>query len=291
MSRSRTDRSGRTAILGCGTAVLLLLGLCGLGVLAYAGVVLAVHLSPGYQSTVAAIQEHEQHQPLLGEPVRSGIWLGLQLARDDLGTLELRVHSHAVGAHDTATVYATLQDSADGWTPTSILLDLDGNVVDVLQANAESEVALDHERRDTFLTEARALLADERPAEALPLADQAVTLDPDNPDAWALRSRARLALSDTKGAEADAREALNLSPEHAEGLVALASALRATEDWDACIDTATMRIRAAPRDGAAWTVRSHCYLGLEKPREALAGAREACNRGDPEGCELARSLE
>ena len=290
MSR-RTDRTGRTALMGCSAAVALLVGLVVLGMSAYAGGILMVRTSSGYQAAVASLEAREAEHTVLGSPVDDGLWLGLQLARSDTGALELRVRSRVSGRLSRGTLYTTLQSTDDGWQPTSVLLDVQDDVVDVLARNADAAEARTETRRTTLLADARHLLSQSRFAEADVIANQAVDLDPDNPDAHAVRSAARLGLDDLLGAEADAREALNLDADNGAGQRALARVHHAQGDWADCIDVATIRIRAQPRDGAAWTIRSRCYLGDSRPREALAGAREACLMEHEPGCALARSLE
>ena len=61
--RDRSDRSGRVALLGCGGGVLLLLGITALGVFGYAAGVIAVHMLPGYQAAVDAIETREVEDP------------------------------------------------------------------------------------------------------------------------------------------------------------------------------------------------------------------------------------
>jgi tetratricopeptide (TPR) repeat protein len=189
------------------------------------------------------------------------------------------------------TVYITLRDSPDGMHATTILLDVNGEIIDVIMENTASATIMADEQRGTLVAEARRLLGLNRPGQALPFADDAVALDASDPDARAVRADIRRQLNDLSGAEADATEALKLDPFHPEGLRAMAHVHRALERWDECIHTATTRIRDAPRDGPAWTVRAMCYQGAGAPRKAITGAREACSQGDPEGCALARSLE
>lgn len=289
--RDRSDRSGRVALLGCGGGVLLLLGITALGVFGYAAGVIAVHMLPGYTAAVDAIETREVEEPLLGAPVSMGVWLGLQLGRDEEARLELRIRSSAVGSRTSGTVYTTLQDVQGTLTPTTVLLDVNGTVVDILADNAAAEEREAIEQRETLVEEARRLVARGQPAQALPFADEAVILDPRNADAYAVRADIRRLLDDLPGAEADAREALGIAPTHPEGRRALAQVQRAREDWQSCIDTATECIRDEPRDGEAWTIRAFCFAGAEMPRKALAGAREGCNLGDPEGCALASTLE
>ena len=289
--RDRSDRSGRVALLGCGAGVLLLLGVMLLGLAGYAAGVGAVHMLPGYEAAVDAIEAREVEEPLLGAPVTMGLWLGLQLGRDDQARLELRVRSSAVGSRTSGTVYTTLQDVDGTLSPTTVLLDVNGEIVDILADNEAAEERAAIEQRDTLVEEARRLVARGQPAQALPFADEAVILDPRNPDAYAVRADVRRLLDDLPAAEADAREALAIEPTHAEARRALARIQRAREDWQSCIDTATECIRDEPRDGEAWTIRAFCFAGAEMPRKALAGAREGCNLGDPEGCALASTLE
>ena len=292
MARPRTtNRNGRTALLGCGAAVVFLFGLTAMGVLAYGAGVFAVHLLPGYQTAVAAIEKRELEEPLLGVPVTTGAWLGLQLARDETARLELRVRSHAVGSRTQGTVYTTLQDTDDGFQPTIVLLEVDGEVVDVLADNAEANNKELHEQRKTLVADARRLVDRGQPAQALPYAEEAIALDAENPAALTVRADIRRMLDKLPEAEADALEALRLDPELPEALRALARIQGAQEDWEACIETATARIRDAPRDGEAWTIRAQCYQGAGMSRQAIAGAREGCNQGDAEGCELARTRE
>ena len=291
MRNRRTDPSGRNALLGCGAAFTLLAGLVGVGLLAYVGAVVAVRSSTAYRSAMSAIDAREVTAPVLGPPLRHGWWLGLQLGRSDTDALELRVRSIVSGQVRRATVYTTLSVTADDLEPTSVLLTIDGEVIDVLTDNATSAAARIDDRTTTLLDQARDLFDRARFAEALLVADQAVELDADNASARALRGHIHLALGDAASAEADAREALNLDPDHGEGMRLLAGVHHADENWPACIDVATLRLRAAPRDGAAWTVRARCYLGSGKRRAAAAGAREACDLGDEDGCTLARALE
>lgn len=291
MPGRRTDRSGRTALVGCGLAAVLLFGLLVLGLTAYTGGIFAVRRSDGYRHAVSALRAQEATAPVLGLPLSDGWWLGLQLARDAAGHQELRVRARVRGSQAVGTLYTTLQDGPDGWAPTTVLLDVDGHVSDILADHAEALEADTHARRSTLLADARRRIDAGQLAEALPIVEEALRLDPDNAAAWATRAEVRLGLGDTKGAEADAREALVLDPDSGTGQRALAQVHQAYGDWRACIEVATVRIRSAPRDGRAWTIRAHCFLGAERPREALAGAREGCTRGDPRGCELARSLE
>ncbi len=291
MERRRTDRRGRFALLGCGAAVLLLFSIAVGCAASYAAGVAAVHYLPGYQAAISAVEARELKAPLLGAPVSSGTWLGLQLARDDDRKLELRVRSYATGTLNQGTIYITLQSAPDGMRPTSILLDVDGEIIDVIAENAESADIMADEQRGTLVAEARRLLDLNRPGQALSFADDAVALDAHDPDARAVRADIRRQLNDLAGAETDALEALNLDPSHPEGLRAMAHVQRVLERWDACIDTATTRIRDDPRDGRAWTVRAMCYEGAGMPRKALTGAREGCSQGDPDGCALAGALE
>jgi predicted Zn-dependent protease len=190
-----------------------------------------------------------------------------------------------------AIVYSIFVPGPDGLEPTSVLITARNGVIDVLADNERAAHAREEARTTSLLDETRSLRDSRRFAEALVLADEVVLLTPDSAAAYALRSTIRLALDDPNGAAEDARMALSLQPEHAEALLARAEVHRHTEDWPACIEVATTRLRDTPRDGAAWRVRAHCYLGLNKRREAAAGAREACDLGDPEGCALAKRLD
>jgi len=291
MADRRSDPTGRTAVLGCSAALTLLAGVLALGTLAYIGGVMVVRTSTGFRAATAAIEAREASQPVLGLPIHHGYWLGIQLARNEHDVLELQVRSTSTGALSAATVYSTFVPGPDGLEPTSVLITARNGVIDVLADNERAAHAREEARTTSLLDETRSLRDSRRFAEALVLADEVVLLTPDSAAAYALRSTIRLALDDPNGAAEDARMALSLQPEHAEALLAMAEVHRHTEDWPACIEVATTRLRDTPRDGAAWRVRAHCYLGLNKRREAAAGAREACDLGDPEGCALAKRLD
>ena len=292
MNPQRADPLGRRALFGCSAALVLLVGLMGVGVMAYVSGLLVLWNQPAYQTAIAEVERSQRAQQLLGEPISDGWLTTVQLGRSGQSeTMELRVQIPVHGPMRSATVYTVLQQGDAGFRPTSVLLDVSGEIVDLMERNViEASEALADQRTE-LLTEIDALLATGDLHAALAVADEAVALDPHASTTWVARSRVRARLADVEGALEDAQRAVELAPQEGDALRASADVYRVNVLWEACIDHATEHLRIDPRDGLAWTLRARCFAGNGQPRQALAGAREACTRGDAAGCQYAKELE
>ena len=292
MDPQRADPIGRRALLGCSAALVLLLGLMCVGVMAYGTGLVVLWNQPAYKAAVDEVERSQRAQLLLGDPISDGWLTTVQLGRSGRSeSMELRVQIPVHGPLRSATVYAVLEQGESGFSPASVLLDVSGEIVDLMERNViEASEALADQRRE-LLAEVDAQLATGDLDAALDAADEAVALDPSVSTTWVARARVRAHRRDVAGALEDAEEAVERGPEDGSALRAAADVYRINELWEACIDHATDHLRLDPRDGLAWTLRAHCFAGNGQPRQALAGAREGCIRGDAAGCRYAEELE
>jgi len=292
MASRSADPVGRRALLGCGAAMVLLVGLLGVGVLGYIGGLVALWNLPAYRSAIGEVQRSQRAQALLGEPMSDGWMATIQLGRSTANDLlELRVQVPIHGPLRSATVFTVLEQQEAGFTPTSVLLDVSGEVVDLMARNEVEASEAVEDQRLALLDQIDVHIEAGELEEAQAAADRAVELDPRSADTWLARARVRALTGQVPGALEDADKALRLAPKNANAQRATATVHLLAESWEPCIEAATDHLRLAPRDGIAWTLRARCYAGNEQARQAIAGAREGCTRGDPEGCRYARELE
>lgn len=292
MSSRRTDPLGRSALLGCGAAIVLLLGLLTLGAFGYSGGLIALWTLPAYRAAISEVEHSQRAQALLGESISDGWLASVQLGRSRSDLLELRVQVPVRGTLRSATVFTVLERQADGFVPTSVLLDVaDEEVVDLLAGNIEDAAEAVADQLTDQLREVDAYIAHGELDEALEAASAAIELAPALPDGWVRRAEVHARMDDVDAALEDVGQALKVAPEDGGAQRATADVYRRSERWDACIDAATQRLQLAEEDGQTWTLRAQCYAGAGQHRQALAGAREGCLLGDPRGCELADRLQ
>jgi len=291
MTARHADPLGRRALLGCGGAVTLLMGLLAMGLLGYTAGLFALWHLPAYSDAMAEVQHSERARHLLGEPIRDGWFATVQLGRTDSDLMELRSQIPVHGSTRSATIYTAFERRDTGFAVTTVLLDVSGEVVDLLQVNEEeaSESVAD-ERLGLIEQVDVHIQADDLEA-AREAADEAVALDPTNAATWVARSKVRRLTRDFNGALEDAQQAAKRAPNDSAAQLSIAEVHRTAEAWEDCIDVATERIQLEPRDGKAWTLRARCFAGQDLLRQALAGAREGCTRGDTAGCAYAQDLE
>lgn len=292
MTPPSADPLGRRALFGCSAALVLLAGLMCLGAAAYTAGMVVVWKLPGYQQAIDEVERSQRAQQLLGDPISDGWLTTIQFGRSDPSdNLELRVQVPVHGSLRSATVYTVLEQGETGFHPSSVLLDVSGEVVDLMERNVVEASEAVGDQRTNLLEEVDAHMATGDFQAALTAADQAVELDPHTAITWVARSRARAHLGDVDGALQDAAQAVKIAPSQGDAQRAAADVYRVNELWERCIEAATEHIRLTHRDGLAWTLRARCFAGNGQIRQALAGAREACTRGDPDGCRYAEELE
>lgn len=278
--------------LGCGLLAgftLLCLG-CGGGV--YAGVRTYLVGQPVVVDAVEAVSANEEAVARLGTPVEVGWWVqGTLTSSDTSGSADLIVPVE--GPQGEAILSIVAEKDAEAWHYQTLNLvfahgggaiDLVGSLVDNPDVQRTTKVT-------RLLDEAEAKAGEGDAAGAIALCTEALAEEPENVRGHALRGRARADAEDYAGARVDLIKAGELDPSDTACRLRLGSVETALGDHDGCIAAFTEVLRLDSRSGEAWLGRAICYEGKGEVRQAVAGARQACDQGVPAGCEMAARLE
>ncbi len=129
-----------------------------------------------------------------------------------------------------------------------------------------------------FTRMAMAHIIEGRNADALAAAEDAVTADPFSADAWSVRALALARNNRPAEAVASARQALALRPDDATALAFLAEAYRIADETSLALETAAAAIEADPQSYAGYYIRAltNYYSGIDylAAREDFRIARE-----------------
>lgn len=278
--------------MGCGifTAFTLLCLGCGGGV--FAGVRIYMVRQPVVIDAVEAVSANEEAVARLGTPVEVGWWVqGTVSTGNEGGTADLIVPVE--GPQGEAILSIVAEKDAEAWHYQTLNLvfangggaiDLVGSLVDNPDVQRTTKVT-------RLLDEAEAKAGEGDFAGAIALCTEALAEEPENFRGHALRGRAKADAEDFAGAKVDLRKAAELDPSDTATRLRLGAVETALGDHDACIAAFTEVLRLDSRSGEAWLGRAVCYEGKGELRQAVAGAREACDQGLAAGCEMAARLE
>lgn len=134
-----------------------------------------------------------------------------------------------------------------------------------------------------LLARGRQLIAQGRPGELGPLAEEALRLDPDSPTALALRAHARATQGDLRAAGVDAEAALQRNPETPRALFVRAYVNTEAGKFAESIADLTILVRLEPNDAVAWANRAGCYMRLGQFGQGVADASRPIDAGQVEG--------
>lgn len=257
-----------------------------IGTLAWVGVVVWVRTGAGFVALEQALADSDAVMTALGGEPSLGWWTGVQLDQAASGQRSVAVRVTASGPSGVGTVHAELV--GDGVA--SLLLDVSGEVIDVLEDNDQAGARAVEQAVVDHVGHARRLLDDGALDEAAQVAALAVATDPRSVPAWTIQGEVAVAQGELSVAGAAVGRALSLAPLDPGARLGRALLEQAQDDAQACIETATGVVKDSPRLGRAWTIRAGCVLDTGDRRTALAGARQGCRLGSEAGCALAEKL-
>lgn len=135
-------------------------------------------------------------------------------------------------------------------------------------------------RPSTLINLGATLLALDRPAEALPLLDQALVQQPDDTEALGHRGLALNRLQRPVDACADFEQLVRLAPDRPEAWFHLAQTRQMLDRLEAAVDAYDRCLALRPQHGASWSQRGSALKDLGRRDEAAACFERALALGD-----------
>lgn len=294
MDRVRARRGEGRSIV---TIVLAVLGLCTLGCLGCFGggfgvVMLGIRSTEIYARTLAVVKTDERVTAALGAPVEEGFLVSGKVETDTaIQTAHLIVPFHGPVAEGAAEVQAHKQPGQEWAFDTfELVVKGSGQRIDLREELPEFKAARAAKTQDA-LQGVGELLAAGKLDEADAVVGLVLAEDPENVVARSWRGRILLARGD-KAAAGRELDAVLLDPEApASALVARGELARGQGDLEECFKRMTEALRKDPELAVAWLGRARCYEAQGDLRSARAGAREACDLGDRDGCTMMNRLD
>lgn len=279
--------------LGTGCLVLVLLILCCGGCFGglYAGMAVVFEKSDPYKHAVALAEADTEVQELIGSPVEPVCCVRGWVGMGDGASADLQIPMK--GEVGTGTVYVEATLDGNDWTYTriSFLRDLTAESVNLLGNVGEAPEDKAADERSDRLSRARALYRQGKYDDAIDIYDALLDDDPKNVDAMFGRAQCNHDAGRTSAAERDLMKALKIDDDHAASNKLLGIIYYESERWKPCIETLTNYLKAESGDGTGWYYRARCYEENGQLRQARGGAREACDRGLKEGCDMVRRID
>jgi hypothetical protein len=291
-SNSGGGGGSKLLLVGCLVVFLLLLCCGGLGGGGLYGVMRWMKGQTPYVEAMTALSTNSDCERLLGRPMEDGFLALGTIQRDDAGgTASMQVPVSGPMGSGLLRFEATAEGDTWAFSTLQLTMDGSGEQIDLLadvQAAHSNAVAGEV---DDIMREAEALAGQGRFDQAVKRCDDALARDPALLRGWLLRGRANLSAGEVAAAEADLNRVLALSPDHPEAALHLGLIYEMTARPAECVDAFTKVLRADSSEALPWYHRALCFERLEEPRQALAGAREACSRGLSDACTMAKRLE
>ncbi len=128
-----------------------------------------------------------------------------------------------------------------------------------------------------LLLQSRSLLRQDRPAEALAIAEKLLGLQRENPFSWPLLGEVRGQLKDWQGAVEAYREALRINPFDIEALEGISAGLQKLGLFEDALTFAKKATLLDPMNRDAWNDLSQVCTRLGKKDEATAAAQKAAD--------------
>lgn len=289
MARRRGEMDLKT--MGC--VGLLAVGLCcgGGGGGVWGGVQVYLQGHPAVSQVVEAIAESPDAQAALGRPVSVG-WTTVGNVSDtngETGRADLSIPVSGPLGSARVRVVSVLEGGE--WSPVVMRLKGDDVDLDLLEAATEAAVAARAGDVADVMERAEDAAGMGRFGEAVEACKEALELERDDPTVWSRCGRIAYDAGDLSRAERYLKRALAMEPSDNDARFDLGRLQARTARFEACVSTFTDLLQQEPVHADAWYHRSACYAELGELRKARAGAREACNMGSTEGCDLARKLD
>ena len=282
-------KGSKLGLIGCTVLGMCVLCCGGFSGAIVTGVTAMMKGSTPYQEAMVLVQENDTLQQELGTPIAPSFFVtGNMQTSGSSGTASL-VWTVS-GPEGSAIIYLEADKTAGQWVFDSVIarMDASGDIVDLLEIEAEADVEVI--TTSSFIAEGRDHLRNGRYDDALYQFDQALALDDENAQAWGGRGEAYLRQGDVENAIVDLKRASAREPDDVELYVLLGEAHTTNKDWASCVDSYTTALLTDSEEARAWYGRSVCYEAQGQPRQARAGAREACTRNHDEGCKMAVRL-
>ena len=278
--------------VGCGTLglfTLLCLG-CGGGI--YEGIHAYLVRTPVVQGAIGAVQADAGAAERLGAPVEVGWWFQGTLSTNDKGG-----HADLIlpvsGPLDEATLAIVATDEGDGWhyETLNLVFANGGGALDLIASIPDNPDVARVNKVTRLLDEAEALAGEGKFPEAIARCDEALAEAPDDVRGLTVRGRTKADAGDFAGAKVDLVRVGEIDPVNVPSRLRLGLVYTNLGDLKGCVDTFTEALRLDSRSGEAWLGRAICYETQGELRQAVAGARQACDLSLPAGCEMAARLE
>jgi hypothetical protein len=260
----------------------------------WAGIQRYFHGHPVSEQVLSAISESAEAQAALGRPVSIG-WTTVGqiqttgVAYEATGRADLRIPVSGPLGSGRVRVVSVLDRGA--WSPVVMRLQAGDLDLDLLEAATDAAVAARAGDVADVMTRAEDAAGKGRFDDAVAACKEVLELERDDATVWSRCGRIAYDAGDLPRAERYLKRALAMDDTDNEARYDLGRVLARTARFQLCVDTFTALLQQEPVHADGWFHRSACYAELGESRKARAGAREACNMGSSEGCELARKLD
>lgn len=293
LADARRRRSGKSSplVLGCGVLLVLVALCCGCAGLIYGGGVGYIRTQPVYQQALLAAKSSPQVVDALGEPIHDG-WLLSGDVDASAGATTTRFAVPIEGPKGSGTLTVDARQDGSTWLfeGLAVVIDADGSYLDLRAGAADGAV-------DVPLTVGEQAVVDGLAAQeagdlsgAIAAYSRALAVDETDDNARFHRGVAYRARGDLGPAREDLEAATTLSPRRAASWEELGLVYYDQGDPTSGVSAFTRALELEGERGVSWLGRARCYESLDQKAQARAGAQQACELGEPEGCRMAARL-